>query len=116
MAQCACSNEAVDGGSHCQSLPPGRPAQSYGFFENRAAERRFNYRKREHRLASYAKGPFVASALQDFLDYGQAGNYLIEVNDLFQAQWSAAAEDFNPDRGVKEDHRARRAILRLDLP
>jgi len=77
-------DQAIDRGSNGDAGSPAGAIESDGFFVTFCSERRFDDRKREHRLACRAECPLLAEPLENFLDYGETGDDLIERDVIFE--------------------------------
>jgi len=97
VAHGARSDEAIDGRPDSPPLPPGCSVNIHCYLENGAAERRFDHWKRKHRFTGQAESSFVAKSLQYFLNHREAGNNLVEVDNLLQAQRISATKGLDPD-------------------
>lgn len=106
MSNRAGRDEAVNPGPDREAGPPRSPIQPDGLIEHCARERGFDDGKRMHRVTRELVGPFVAETLQDFLDDGKTGDYILEVHKPVQSNGRRLSKDVNPDRRVNENHDA----------
>src|SRR5690606_21693613 len=76
--------------------------------EDGRVEWRFHGRERVHRIPSQWEGALVAKALKHFLHDGKTGDDVVDRDERLQVERTARAKDFDPDRGIDQDHRRAR--------
>ena len=108
MSQGTGGDEAVYRRPYRDSRAARRPIESCRFQGNVLIERRFYDWQREHRLASVQKRAFVAKPLKHFLNYGKAGDHLIDIRITSKIDRITNSKKINPYRSVDQDHLALR--------
>lgn len=97
VAERARGDDAIDRRSNRETTAARASIEVDGLPNDGLVHGGFHNGERPHGTACHLIGSLVGETLQDFLDYGQASDYVIERHDAFEIERITSSKRLDPD-------------------